>query len=117
MSITADGYQTQQISLNSTDFITIMPIQFVPLNSTNITTNTTVTNYTVMFTVVDDMKMPVSGITAVVNQNTASNYPSTPIPVVNGSFVVNTQLPIIVVQFMYNNLTFYSATFYSSVAN
>jgi hypothetical protein len=56
----------------------------------NTTTNTTITNYTIMFKVIDDMQMPVSGITAVVNQNTASNYPSTPVPVLNGSFIVNT---------------------------
>jgi hypothetical protein len=82
MNIVADGFQSQQISLNSTDFITTMPIYFKPANNTlnnstanttncsdltnwvnnstncatNVnTTNTTVMNYTISFKVIDDV--------------------------------------------------------------
>jgi hypothetical protein len=108
---------TNNTTNGTTNSTTNMTNNTTNTSVSNTTTNTTITNYTIMFKVMDDMQTPVSGITAVVNQKTTSNNLLTIIPVVNGSFAVFTLLTQIFIQLKYKDYVIFNATFQSNVTS
>jgi hypothetical protein len=61
VTVSANGYNTQQVALNITSTVTVLPLVFVR------------SGYTIVVTAVDLTMTPVTNVAAIINNNTMLN--------------------------------------------